>query len=51
MDEPIVLKVNGEIVEINSFVKNIITDVNKAIIDNLKIGNKDMKSIEIKITV
>jgi len=39
MDEPIVLKVNGEILEINSFVKNIMTDVNKAIIDNLKIGD------------
>jgi len=51
MDEPIVLKVNGEIVEINSFVKNIMADVNKAIIDNLKIGDKDIKSIEIKITV
>jgi hypothetical protein len=50
MDEPIVLKVNGEIVEINSFVKNIMTDVNKAIIDNLKIGDKDIKSIEIKIS-
>jgi len=51
MDEKIILKVNGEDVAMNKFVKTIIAKVNKAIITSLKIDEEEIKSIEVKITL
>ena len=51
MDENVILKVNGEDIEMNNFVKKIITSVNKAIITSLKIEEKEIKTVEIKITI
>ena len=49
MDENMTLKVNGEDVEMNNFVRKIITNVNKAIVTSLKMEEKEIKTIEIKI--
>jgi len=51
MDENVILKVNGEDIEMNNFVKKVITSVNKAIVTSLKIEEEEIKSIEIKITI
>ena len=51
MDENVILKVNGEDIEMNNFVKKIITGVNKAIVTSLKIEEKEIKTVEIKITI
>ncbi len=51
MDENIILKVNGEDVEMNNFVRKIITNVNKAIVISLKMEEKEIKTIEIEITL
>lgn len=51
MNEKVVLRVNAEDIDMNNFVKRIITSVNKAIVTSLKIEEKEIKSIEIKITL
>ncbi len=51
MNEKVVLRVNAEDIEMNNFVKKIIIGVNKAIVTSLKIEEKEIKSIEIKITI
>ena len=51
MDENVTLRVNDENVEMNNFVRKIVVDVNKAIVENLKIDEKEIKTIEIKITL
>ncbi len=51
MNEKVVLRVNGEDIEMNNFVKRIITSVNKAIVTSLKIEEKEIKTVEIKITL
>ncbi|MCK4233457.1 hypothetical protein KAX75_03460 [candidate division WOR-3 bacterium] len=51
MDENVILRVNDENVEMNNFVRKIVVDVNKAIVENLKIDEKEIKTIEIKITL
>jgi len=51
MDENVILKVNGEDIEMNNFVKKVITSVNKAIVTSLKIEEKEIKTVEIKITI
>ena len=51
MDENVVLKVNGEDIEMNNFVRKVITSVNKAIVTSLKIEEKEIKTVEIKITL
>jgi len=51
MDENVILKVNGEDIEMNNFVKKIIIGVNKAIVTSLKIEEKEIKTVEIKITI
>ena len=51
MDENVNLRVNDENVEMNNFVRTIAIDVNKAIVENLKIDEKEIKTIEIKITL
>ena len=51
MDENVILRVNDENVEMNNFVRKIVVDVNKAIVENLKIDEKGIKTREIKITL
>ena len=51
MDENVVLKINGEETKINNFVKKILTNVNKAIVTSLTLDEKEVKSIEIEITL
>ncbi len=51
MNEKVVLRVNAEDIDMNNFVKRIITSVNKAIVTSLKIEEEEIKSIEIKITL
>ena len=49
MDENVVLKMNGEEIKINNFVKKILTNVNKGIVTSLTLDEKEVKSIEIEI--
>ena len=49
MDENVVLKINGEEIKINNFVKKILTNVNTGIVTSLTLDEKEVKSIEIEI--
>jgi len=51
MNEKVILRVNAEDIEMNNFVKKIIIGVNKAIVTSLKIEEKEIKTVEIKITL
>ncbi len=49
MDKQVVLKVNGQDVAMNNFVQTILGDVTIAVVENLHIDEKEIKTIELKI--
>jgi hypothetical protein len=49
MEKQITLKVNGQDVTMNNFVQTILGDVTIAIVENLRIDEKEIKTVEIKI--
>lgn len=49
MDIQVTLKVNGQDVAMNSFVQTILSAVNIAVVENLHIDEKDIKTVELKI--
>lgn len=49
MDKQIILKVNGQDVDMNNFVQTILADVTIAVVENLRIDEKEIKTVEIKI--
>ena len=51
MDREISVKINGKEITMNNFVQNVICDINRAIIENLRVEEKDVKTVEIKITL
>lgn len=51
MDREVTVKINGKDVSLNNFVQNIVSDINRAIIENLRIDEKAIKTVEIKITL
>ena len=49
MDKQITLKVNGQNVDMNKFVQTILADVTIAVVENLRIDEKEIKTVEVKI--
>jgi hypothetical protein len=49
MEKHITLKVNGQDVTMNNFVQTILGDVTLAIVENLHIDEKKIKTVEVKI--
>lgn len=49
MDKHITLTVNGRDVAMNHFVQTILSEVTIAIVENLHIDEKEIKTVEIKI--